>query len=140
MGTELFPGHPAGTAAGHEAFRDTVHTGEAGVKRLLGGPCNSKSYREGKNHYIFLLDKNATMGWSLRTSRHRYIEWRPVDLSGDRPVFSEVVYSIELYDYKSDPRERKNVATDSEYAVVIDQHQILFDKLLTHLPTRVYGR
>jgi arylsulfatase A-like enzyme len=84
--------------------------------------------------------KNATMGWSLRTSRHRYIEWRPVDLSGDRPVFSEVVYSIELYDYKSDPRERKNVATDSEYAVVIDQHQILFDKLLTHLPTRVYGR
>ena len=80
--------------------------------------------------------KNATMGWSLRTSRHRYIEWRPVDLSGDKPVFNPDVGSVELYDYELDPREQKNVAKDSQYASVLQQHQTLFDQLLNHLPKR----
>ena len=43
---------------------------------------------------------------------------------------------MELYDYESDPRERKNVATDSEYDSVLQQHQIVFDRLLKHLPKR----
>ena len=80
--------------------------------------------------------KNATMGWSLRTPHHRYIEWRPVDLSDDKPVFSGDVGSVELYDYESDPREEKNVAKDSRYVSVLQQHQALFDQLLKHLPKR----
>ena len=80
--------------------------------------------------------KNATMGWSLRTPHHRYIEWRPVDLSDDKPVFSGDVGSVELYDYESDPREEKNVAKDSRYVSVLQQHQAIFDQLLKHLPKR----
>ncbi|NBV34628.1 MAG: hypothetical protein EBR81_12785, partial [Proteobacteria bacterium] len=31
--------------------------------------------------------KNGTMGWTIRTSRYRYIEWRSADFSADMPVF-----------------------------------------------------
>jgi iduronate 2-sulfatase len=80
--------------------------------------------------------RNATMGWSLRTPHHRYVEWRPVDLSGKKPVFSGDIGSMELYDYEADPREETNVANDSQYASVLQQHQALFDQLLKHLPKR----
>jgi hypothetical protein len=76
------------------------------------------------------------MGWSIRTPRYRYIEWRRADFSADNPVFGNRVQATELYDYKSDSLERENLAEKADHAAVVKQHQALFDQLLPHVPTR----
>jgi arylsulfatase A-like enzyme len=81
--------------------------------------------------------KNGTMGWSLRTPRYRYIEWRSADLSADLPVFGNRAQATELYDYQSDPLERQNLAGVAAHAATLKEQQALFDRLLPHLPTRV---
>ncbi|MCU0982006.1 MAG: sulfatase-like hydrolase/transferase [Pirellulaceae bacterium] len=80
--------------------------------------------------------KDGVMGWTLRTPRYRYIEWRPAGLDSDKPSFSGKVEAVELYDYEADPRERQNLAASPEYETVLAEHQALFDRLLPHLPSR----
>ncbi len=81
--------------------------------------------------------KNGTMGWSIRTPRYRYIEWRAADFSADKPVFGNHAQATELYDYESDPLERENLAETADRAGLVKQHQALFDQLLPHLPKRL---
>lgn len=81
--------------------------------------------------------KHGTMGWAIRTPRYRYIEWRSADFSADLPVFGNRVRAAELYDYQTDPLERENLAGKTAHATALKQHQVLFDKLLPHLPERV---
>jgi arylsulfatase A-like enzyme len=81
-------------------------------------------------------NKNSLMGWTLRTSRFRYIEWRRADLSTDTPHITDEVESVELYDYEADPLERENLAIKPDYAAALKEQQSLFDKLLPHLPQR----
>ena len=81
-------------------------------------------------------EKNGTMGWSIRTPRHRYIEWRQADFTADKPVFGDHAQAVELYDYETDPLERENLAGKAEQAAVLKTHQALFDRLLPHLPAR----
>lgn len=50
------------------------------------------------------LFENHLMGYSLRTHRYRYIEWRDYRDKKSKPIF------VELYDHKSDPDETNNVA------------------------------
>ena len=76
------------------------------------------------------------MGWSIRTPRHRYIEWRAADFSADKPVFGNHAQATELYDYATDPLESKNLADRADRANLVIQHQVLFDQLLPHLPAR----
>lgn len=51
------------------------------------------------------LFENHLMGYSLRSERYRYIEWRDYRDKKSKPVF------IELYDHQTDPDETKNVAS-----------------------------
>lgn len=81
--------------------------------------------------------KDSVMGWTLRTSRYRYIEWRGADLSTDTPRVTGQVESVELYDYQTDPLERENFAGKTDHAAVLKEQQALFDKLLPHLPKRL---
>ena len=80
--------------------------------------------------------KDGVMGWTLRTPRYRYIEWRRADLTTDTPRITDQIESLELYDYQTDPLERENLAGKTEHAAVLKEHQALFDKLLPHLPAR----
>lgn len=48
---------------------------------------------------------NAKLGRAIRTDRYRLVEWRKV---GQSPESAEV----ELYDYQSDPFERRNIAAE----------------------------
>ena len=81
--------------------------------------------------------KNGTMGWSIRTPRYRYIEWRSADLSADMPVFGNRAQATELYDYQTDPLERENLAGVVAHATTLKEQQALFDRMLPHLPIRV---
>lgn len=81
--------------------------------------------------------KNTTMGWSMRTSRYRYIEWRSADFSQEKPVFGNQTLAVELYDYHADPLERENIAAKVESAALLKEQQRLFDSLLPHLPRRL---
>ena len=46
------------------------------------------------------------MGYSIRTSRYRYTEWRDFRTLD--------VVATELYDHRSDPRETNNVINDAK--------------------------
>ena len=48
------------------------------------------------------------VGYSIRTSRYRYTEWRNRDVEQAAPV------AVELYDYEAEG-EQRNVAGDSAY-------------------------
>ncbi|MFM9015894.1 MAG: hypothetical protein ACKOLZ_00020 [Verrucomicrobiota bacterium] len=79
---------------------------------------------------------HSVMGWTLRTPRYRYIEWRRADLSTDTPRITDQVESVELYDYQTNQLERENLAGKTGYSALVKTHQALFDQLLPHLPTR----
>jgi hypothetical protein len=78
--------------------------------------------------------KDGIMGWALRTPRYRYIEWRRADLSTETPRITAQIESVELYDYQTDPLERKNLASNTEHLAVLKEQQSILDKLLPHLP------
>lgn len=79
---------------------------------------------------------NGTMGWALRTSRYRYVEWRSADFSAAMPAFGNRAQAAELYDYQADPLESENLADKTEYAAILREQQDLFDRTLPHLPKR----
>ena len=55
----------------------------------------------------------AAMGYSMRTDRYRYAEWRD--------VHDGHVVARELYDHKNDPRETANLAAKPQHAKTIDE-------------------
>ncbi|MBM3846595.1 MAG: sulfatase [Verrucomicrobia bacterium] len=78
----------------------------------------------------------SSMGWAVRTSRYRYVEWRHAELIGSRREFGAKALAVELYDYEVDPLERENLAGKREYRQVLQEHQQLFDRLRPDLPRR----
>ncbi len=79
---------------------------------------------------------DALMGWSVRTQRYRYTEWRRAKLDAERAQFGNGIESIEFYDYQDDPLERENLSARQGYEHLIGEHQALFDRVLAHLPKR----
>jgi iduronate 2-sulfatase len=61
------------------------------------------------------------MGYAWRDARYRYIEW--IDIRFQEGDFEGPVVDIELYDYEVDPEETRNLATDPEYAEVLEEMQ-----------------
>ncbi len=51
--------------------------------------------------------QGAAMGYSLRTDRYRFVEWR---------VPGKPSLAAELYDHQTDPKETKNLAADPAHA------------------------
>lgn len=56
------------------------------------------------DHVLQVIPRNGLIGRSLRTSSHRYVEWKKPGAAADTA-------EIELYDYTTDPEEKKNLAT-----------------------------
>jgi hypothetical protein len=51
------------------------------------------------------------MGYSMKTDRYRYTEWRP--RGGGAPV------AVELYDHRTDPQENVNLANLPDKKAVV---------------------
>jgi arylsulfatase A-like enzyme len=81
-------------------------------RRLLDDP--SLRWKTGAfSQYPRVQDKKDVMGYTMRTDRYRYTEWR---WKG-----SEEVMEKELYDYETDPRESVNHAKNPENAELMDR-------------------
>jgi arylsulfatase A-like enzyme len=61
---------------------------------------------------LCIISRNGSLGYAYRTDRYRYIEW---------VNSSNVVQARELYDYKMDPRETRNVIAEPENAAIAYQ-------------------
>jgi iduronate 2-sulfatase len=65
-----------------------------------------------------LRENNHLMAYSVRTQRHRYVEWR------DRTQQYQLVHR-ELYDLGNEPQETRNIAEDPAQARVRAEHETL---------------
>ena len=63
-------------------------------------------------------------GYSFRTDRYRYTVWIADKKSTD-PIFQSDIFAEELYDYKTDPNETKNLSGDAEKANLMLRFQKL---------------
>lgn len=74
--------------------------------RLLDEP-----ERPWKSAVFSQYPRSKAMGYSVRTERYRYTEWRPE--KGGEPI------GVELYDYKEDPEETVNLANQPEHKELV---------------------
>ena len=56
-----------------------------------------------KDHAFHVYPRHPLLGRSIRTERHRFVEWKAPGAAPDTAV-------LELYDYQKDPLEKKNIA------------------------------
>jgi len=76
------------------------------------------------------------MGWAIRTPRYRYVEWRRILDDGNAFIPSGDLVGRELYDYKTDPNETRNLAASIEHRDVLNNMIQQFDRVLPDLPAR----
>lgn len=72
-----------------------------------------------RDFILHVYPRGEGLGRAVRTSTHRLVEWRKVGASADTAVF-------ELYDYKKDPSESKNLA--AEQPKVVEQLREILKK------------
>lgn len=65
-------------------------------------PVMKNPKRSGKEHIMHVFPRGGHFGRAVRTERYRLVEWRAKDGTKE----------YELYDYKKDPRETKNLAPE----------------------------
>ena len=69
------------------------------------------------------------MGYSIRTRQYRYTEWYK-SYRSTRPRNEQLLIGAELYDYETDPAERRNLVKNKKYADVLKKHQKLLHDFL----------
>jgi arylsulfatase A-like enzyme len=74
--------------------------------------------------------RNGKMGYAIRTDRYRYIEWRVGDYKISKDYMAGKVDAAELYDYKKDPLETKNLIDDPQYSAVIKKLKTELDQII----------
>ena len=57
------------------------------------------------------------MGYSIRTARHRYTEWRTVE--------TDDILARELYDHRTDPNETHNIAPAAKASLLKKLHKLI---------------
>ncbi|MCB9950345.1 MAG: sulfatase [Planctomycetaceae bacterium] len=77
-----------------------------------------------RNHAYHCFPRGGRLGRAIRTDRYRLVEWKRWNESSESAEY-------ELYDYKSDPLETKNIA--SENSAVREE---LISILATHPPAK----
>lgn len=73
-------------------------------------PALADQAAKGRDSVIHVYPRGPRLGRAIRTETHRLVEWKPIGA----PV-SEAVY--ELYDYKNDPLETRNIAEKDKETV-----------------------
>lgn len=93
-----------------------------GLEGISLGPVLREPERPWKKAALSQYPRNipgqgSGMGYTLRTERYRYTEWRPRDKADVR--------IRELYDYQADPLETRNLAGVPDYAETVQELETL---------------
>lgn len=56
-----------------------------------------------------MRQRGRVLGYSIRTPRYRYTEWKDGELG------------VELYDYKEDPQEYTNLAASPAHQTIVEE-------------------
>ena len=78
-----------------------------------------------------LKNDAPAMGYSIRSGRHRWTEWRQTNYAEND--YSGPVVATELYDYETDPLETKNLAGKPETAEIERELRAEFRKRFPYL-------
>jgi iduronate 2-sulfatase len=73
------------------------------------------------------------MGYSIRTDRYRFTIWMGENFRSTQPFNQSLVIGSELYDYKKDPLEKKNVVNDKKYTAMSKE---MLNKMLAFFKTQ----
>ncbi|MDF7823917.1 sulfatase [Pontiellaceae bacterium B12227] len=82
------------------------------------------------------VEEGPVMGWAIRTLGYRYVEWRRILNCDGRIASTGDVVGRELYDYKVDPNESRNLAASIEHRGVLSEMIAEFDEALPDLAQR----
>ena len=89
------------------------------LQGLSAAPLLNNPHKSWKEAAFSQYPRNGRNGYSLRTARHRYVEWLSAD--GQR-VF------VELYDHQHDPEENRNIADHPENKALLEHLSSLLDQ------------
>ncbi|MEM8912041.1 MAG: sulfatase [Planctomycetota bacterium] len=112
--TELIDLYPTlGELAGLGEDLPRQLEGVSQVKVLKDTSTNTKAFALTQHEQPFYGPRKSreAIGYSLRTDRWRYTEWRSLN--------DESVVAQELYDHKNDPLETRNVALDHSDTIML---------------------
>ena len=72
-----------------------------------------------KDYAISQYHRGKTrMGYSLRNERYRYTAWFEMDYRNGEKALPEKIIAVELYDYKKDYNETKNLALEKSHSKI----------------------
>ncbi len=76
-----------------------------------------------QNYAASIYPHNGYWGIAIRTERYRYVTWYKVKKvkAWQGPRFADEPSFAELYDYQTDPEERKNLSGHPEYKDVVEK-------------------
>lgn len=80
------------------------------------------------SQYFRSPDGKPLSGYSFRSGRYRYTEWR--EINGPTQKGDGAVYARELYDYQTDPLETRNLIDDPAYGATLGAIQAHASKML----------
>jgi iduronate 2-sulfatase len=80
-------------------------------------PRSGMQVEKGRLGYV----ESDFMGYSIRTDQYRYTVWMKDKFRSTQKFDEKLVVGIELYDYKADPYETMNFASDKGYASISNE-------------------
>jgi arylsulfatase A-like enzyme len=78
-----------------------------------------------KEYAVSQFRRGKAMGYAFRTDRYRYVVWMGNHFRTTQSFKKELVVAEELYDYRNDALETRNVLNDKEYKKVHEQMQAM---------------
>ena len=87
-----------------------------------------------RDHAYHCFPKSGRLGRAIRTDRYRLVEWKPIAGSPAAREGADIEY--ELYDYRDDPRETRNLAATNP-GVVAELKRMLASHPAAKRPHRI---
>jgi len=83
-----------------------------------------------KEYALSQYPRNQKMGYSIRTNQFRYTAWIDKPYSAEKPFTDAIISATEMYDYKNDPLETKNIVDEKNYAEDVATMKQLFTEAM----------
>mgnify|MGYP000356731399 CR=1 FL=1 len=106
------------------------HHDQEDGKSLINLLDDDSSTSIGMDYAYHQYKRGKKMGYAIRTKRYRYTEWHDNNYRSYDDYTTSKISGRELYDYKTDPLETKNLIKDPAYKATV---KLLKAKMKSHL-------